>query len=185
MTFDENDPALMAELAELGWEEDDAGGGGGVASVAAGHRPRPNAPTRGRGGEGQTSDEPRGGGASAAPAQHQGGNELLRSLGLSLNSIGDAEVRRGHGQAGRDAGESFTLSRYRGFASDEKHFRRCFVALALTVRRCAVALVPRDRVRRGKGARMGGGKKRRLFKARGTETKKFPLGYSKHLPRDS
>lgn len=89
MAFDENDPALMAELAELGWGGDDsAGGGGNVAATTAGppagHRPRPGAaPTTG------------GRLAPSCPPRQQSGNELLRSLGLSLNSLGDPEVRTG------------------------------------------------------------------------------------------
>lgn len=95
MAFDENDPSLMAELAELGWGEDGSsggGGGGGGGTVAAigkppaGHRPRPAAappaPTMGRGGLE----------ASGPPSRQGSGNELLRSLGLSLNSVGDPEV---------------------------------------------------------------------------------------------
>lgn len=95
MAFDENDPALMAELAELGWGDDGsagAGGGGGghvtatTAGPPAGHRPRPEAaaPTGGRL-------------AASAPPRQQSGNELLRSLGLSLNSLGEPEVRAEEG----------------------------------------------------------------------------------------
>lgn len=89
MAFDENDPALMTELAELGWGGDDSAGGGAgnvmaaTAGPPAGHRPRPGpAPATGGGLA-----------ASAPPHRQQSGNELLRSLGLSLNSLGDQEVR--------------------------------------------------------------------------------------------
>ncbi len=102
MAFDENDPSLMAELAELGWGDDSSGGGNVTATRAgppAGHRPPPAAaaPARGRGGLA----------ASAPPRREQSGNELLRSLGLSLNSLGDPEVsarmkvRTGVGGGGR------------------------------------------------------------------------------------
>lgn len=88
MAFDENDPALMAELAELGWGGDDSSAsGGGVVATArppGGHRPRPDM-AEGR-------DLPGGG-----PQRQASGNELLRSLGLSLNSLGEPEVRQGGG----------------------------------------------------------------------------------------
>lgn len=89
MAFDENDPALMAELAELGWGEADSSGN--VAAAAgrppAGHRPRPAAapPAPTRGGRGLE--------ASGPPSRQGSGNELLQSLGLSLNSVGEPEVR--------------------------------------------------------------------------------------------
>ncbi|CAN0148881.1 unnamed protein product [Scytosiphon promiscuus] len=89
MTFDENDPALMAELAELGWggDESSSGGGGGrgggggatAARPPRGHRPRPDM-------AGGRED------SSGGPARQHSGNELLRSLGLSLNSLGDPEL---------------------------------------------------------------------------------------------
>ncbi|CBN76476.1 hypothetical protein Esi_0000_0063 [Ectocarpus siliculosus] len=87
VAFDENDPSLMAELAELGWGGDDsagaaAGGGATVARPPAGHRPRPDAAPGGDGGLGP----------SAAPRREASGNDLLRSLGLSLNSLGDQEL---------------------------------------------------------------------------------------------
>ncbi|CAM9879255.1 unnamed protein product, partial [Ectocarpus sp. 4 AP-2014] len=87
IAFDENDPSLMAELAELGWGGDDsagpgAGGGATVARPPAGHRPRPDAAPGGYGGLGP----------SAAPRREASGNDLLRSLGLSLNSLGDQEL---------------------------------------------------------------------------------------------
>lgn len=90
IAFDENDPSLMAELAELGWGGDDsagpgAGGGATVARPPAGHRPRPDAAPGVNGGSGP----------SAAPRREASGNDLLRSLGLSLNSLGDQEVRNG------------------------------------------------------------------------------------------
>ena len=96
MAFDENDPSLMAELAELGWGGDDSAGGGGggtatatTAGPPAGHRPRPGAaPTAG------------GGLAASGPPRQQSGNELLRTLGLSLNSLGEPEVRREGGMFG-------------------------------------------------------------------------------------
>ena len=91
IAFDENDPSLMAELAELGWDDNGSGGGGsgsgrsakaGVAKLPAGHRPLPASSAR-------VDAE----GTSGAPQRGQSGNDLLRSLGLSLNSLGEPEVR--------------------------------------------------------------------------------------------
>lgn len=84
VAFDENDPKLMAELAELGWEDNSGGAATTAKMPPAGHRPRPDAP-QARRGSGEA--EP-----SGAPGRQQSGNELLRSLGLSLNSIGEPEV---------------------------------------------------------------------------------------------
>ncbi|CAN0261181.1 unnamed protein product, partial [Hapterophycus canaliculatus] len=89
IAFDENDPALMAELAELGWGEDEsrsgggargARGGGGIATARppGGHRPRP--------------DIAEGRGASGGLQRQSSGNDLLRSLGLSLNSLAEPEL---------------------------------------------------------------------------------------------
>lgn len=89
MTFDENDPALMAELAEIGWEEDGPpSAAAGVASVPKGHRERRDPPPAAGRGRRKAGEEE----VSEAPSRPQGGNELLRSLGMSLNSMGDTEV---------------------------------------------------------------------------------------------
>lgn len=69
MAFDENDPSLMSELAELGFDDDEMIG---VANVSAGHRARPVSSA----------------GGSDAHLGAQDPGDLLKSLGVSLNSIG-------------------------------------------------------------------------------------------------
>lgn len=75
MAFDENDPNLMAELAELGFDDGEVIG---MAKAPVGHRPRPvPAPAAG---------------ASGALLEAQDPGDLLKSLGVSLNSIGGEMV---------------------------------------------------------------------------------------------
>lgn len=91
IAFDENDPALMDELAELGWSDDDDDNtkpsAAKTANIHADHRPIPGAPAPAL---------PAGAREGGGPRRQPSGNEqMLRSLGLSLESVGDPEVRGG------------------------------------------------------------------------------------------
>lgn len=86
--FDENDPVLMAELRELGFDD----GGSSTSQATA----RPGAHRVAAGGRHDVGGEEQGGpGARRGPVAQLSKGDMFRSLGLSMRSVDDKAVRGG------------------------------------------------------------------------------------------